>query len=157
MRNDAPHTVLVVDDEEPILRLVEHHLADLPFTVIPTPSGAEALHILQNRPVSVLLCDLNMPHIDGCEVLATARKQNPNTISIVLTASSDHNQTIRAINEGGIWKFLMKPWKKEELIQMVSEGARLYAQREHQQSQLEKLAESARTTMRRRPSCCKSG
>ena len=59
MRNDAPHSVLVVDDEEPILMLVERHLNDLPFLVIPTPSGAEAIHILESRPISVLLCDLS--------------------------------------------------------------------------------------------------
>ncbi|HBA83859.1 MAG TPA: hypothetical protein DCZ95_07190 [Verrucomicrobia bacterium] len=147
MRNDAPHTVLVVDDEEPILLLVEHHLVDLPFVVIPTPSGAEAIHILQSRQISVLLCDLNMPGIDGCEVLATAKKNNPNTVSIVLTASLDQTQTIRAINEGGIWKFLTKPWKKEELVGMVSDGARLYAQRTRQQNRLEELAKEARTSM----------
>ncbi len=147
MRNDAPHSVLVVDDEPAILMLVEHQLSGLPFLVIPTPSGAEAIHILQSRSISVLISDLNMPLIDGHAVLTTARKADPNTVSIVLTGSTDQTQTIRAINEGGIWKFLIKPWEKEDLVGAVCEAAKLYASRTHQQRQLESLAQDVHTSL----------
>jgi CheY-like chemotaxis protein len=129
-----------VDDEQSILQLVERQLESLPFIVIPTSSPAEAIHIIKTRPISVLLCDLNMPQIDGNEVLAVARDMNNSIVSIVITGAADQTSTIRAINEGGIWKFITKPWKGAELAELVSEGVRRYATFQRQQTQLETLA-----------------
>ncbi|NCC52135.1 MAG: response regulator [Spartobacteria bacterium] len=134
------HTVLVVDDEESILQLIERQLINLPFIIIPTSSPAEAIHILQTREISVLLCDLNMPYIDGNMVLSAAKEANPNIISLVMTGAADQTATIRAINEGGIWKFVIKPWKGAELAELVGEAVRRYAVFSRQQTQLEALA-----------------
>jgi len=134
------HTILVVDDEESILRLIERQLTNLPFIVIPTSSPAEAIHILQTREISVLLCDLNMPNIDGNKVLSAAKEANPNVVSLVITGAADQTATIRAINEGGVWKFIIKPWKSKELVNIVSDAVRRYAMFSRQQTQLEALA-----------------
>ena len=139
MQKDV-HTILVVDDEESILHLIERQLMALPFIVIPTSSPAEAIHILQTREISVLLCDLNMPHIDGNKVLSAAKEANPNVVSLVITGAADQTATIRAINEGGVWKFIIKPWQGKELADIVSDAVRRYAMFSRQQTQLEALA-----------------
>ncbi len=141
----AKHAVLIVDDDESILSLITRQLEGLLCTIIPTSSSAEAIHILKSREIAVLLCDLNMPEIGGNVVLTTAREANPNIISILITGASDHSATIKAINEGGISKYLAKPWKKEEFVAIVTEGLEQYEHLCHQQAKLESLACSLET------------
>ena len=120
--------------------LLRHQLAALPCTLIPTASAAEAIHILETREISVLLSDLMMPGLDGNIVLRAARAQNPNTVSIVVTGCADLSMAIRAVNEGGIWKYVTKPWKRDEIVQLVKEGLARYQMLCRQQSALEQLA-----------------
>ncbi len=134
------YAILTVDDEEAVLKLIGQHLDGLPYVIIPTTSPAEAIHILQTRDIAVLLCDLHMPDIDGNQVLNAAREFNPNIVSIVVTGSMDMAATVRAINEGGLWKFIAKPWKREDLIDLVNDGVARYIALCRQQSQLTQLA-----------------
>ncbi|MCK5849772.1 MAG: protein kinase [Kiritimatiellae bacterium] len=140
--NDNDYTVLVVDDEEAVLGLMATHLSDLPYTIIPTSSPAEAIHILKNREIAVLLCDLNlnMPNMDGNTILAVARESNSDIVSILISGISDQESMIQAINEGGIWKFLSKPWDKQDLIALVAAAVDHYARTGEQDGQLKSLA-----------------
>ena len=140
MEQSEAYTVLAVDDEEAVLTLLTHQLTNLPCVFIPTSSAAEAIHILKTREIAVLLCDLSMPNIDGNAVLATAREQNPNTVSIVISGNVDHNAIIRAVNEGGIWKYIIKPWMRDEIAGLVGEAVNRYATLCHQQEHLAQLA-----------------
>ena len=140
MSESETFTILAVDDEEAVLRLLEHQLMELRCAFIPTQSPAEAMHILQTREIAVLICDLRMPDIDGNTVMKIAREANPNIVSIMLTATVDHEATIRAINEAGIWKFISKPWKREELLSVVREGITRYSTLARQQEELTELA-----------------
>jgi len=135
------HTILIVDDDEQVLKLMERQLAETPHRIVPTSSPAEAIHILKSREVSVLICDLNMPDINGNAVLNTARDCSANIVSIVMSGGTDHSATIRAINEGGVWKFLTKPWEYTELLELINTGTMHYETRCHQQQQLEQLAQ----------------
>ncbi len=140
MKHGEAYTVLAVDDEEAVLKLLTHQLSNLSCAFIPTSSPAEAIHILQTREIAVLLCDLNMPNIDGNAVLTTAREQNPNIVPIVISGNTDHHAIIRAINEGGVWKYLVKPWNGEEVISLVEEALNRYAALCQQQEHLTQLA-----------------
>ena len=140
MDRSEAYTVLAVDDEESVLTLLTHQLSNLPCVFIPTSSPAEAIHILKTREIAVLVCDLNMPNIDGNAVLATAREQNPNTVPIVISGNVDHSAIVRAVNEGGIWKFIVKPWKRDEIVRVVEEAVSRYAVLCHQQEHLTQLA-----------------
>lgn len=136
---DVP-TVLVVDDEQDMLSLIEDQLKDLPFVIQTTTSPVEAVRILQTEPVSVLITDYNMPAINGNEVLAAAQNVDANIVSILATGSADLNTTIRAINEGGIFKYVSKPWKKDEIKEAVSEAAKRHLVLCRQQANLTSLA-----------------
>lgn len=151
MSESETFTILAVDDEEAILKLLEHQLMELRCAFIPTQSPAEAMHILQTREIAVLICDLRMPDIDGNTVMKIAREANPNIVSIMLTATVDHEATIRAINEAGIWKFISKPWKRDELLSVVREGLARYSTLARQQEELTQLARDITKDARRTP------
>lgn len=139
------YTILVVDDDELVIEALALHLSELPYTILPTRSPAEAIHILQTKEIAVLLCDLdlNMPSIDGNAVLAVAREVNPDTVSILITGGSDHVATIKAINEGGIWKYIAKPWKKDELLKMVRDAVERYEKLKRPYAHFSQLARGA--------------
>lgn len=113
MPSDEELIVLIVDDEESVLKLMARQLAELPYKVVPTTSAAEALHLIETQEVALLLCDLNMPQTDGSVILAKARVLNPDIVSVVISGGADTAITIKAVNEGGIWKYIEKPWKRE--------------------------------------------
>jgi len=141
------YPVLVVDDDEEVLNVIARQLAPRNWTVIPTPSPAEALHLLRTREIGVLLCDMNMPDLGGNEVLRAAREANPDIISVVLSGRADRDDLVRAVNEGGIWKFMDKPWRRDELLSVVEEALARYSRLRHPQAQLGNLA---RTVTRHR-------
>lgn len=132
--------VLVVDDDELVLELVRHQLGHLPITLITTDSPSEALDVLKRMPIAVLLCDLRMPGYDGNTVLASAREWQPHIVSVLITGMADLEATIRAVNEGGIWKYVSKPWRQEELEQIVCEGIERYRAASQQDKLLQDLA-----------------
>lgn len=135
------YNILIVDDDEVVLQALEIHLADLPHTIISTHSPAKAIGVLGCGDIAVLICDLSMPGIDGNTVLAEARKRNPDIVSIILTGGADQAIMIDAINRGGIWKFLMKPWKRDDLVAVVEEAVERYARLREPRAQLQEIAE----------------
>jgi CheY-like chemotaxis protein len=125
----APHsdtTVLIVDDEERILEAMHLSLIQLPYIYLRTTSPSEAIQILRSRDIAVLLCDLNMPGISGVEILMAAKEVNPDIVSLLITGGGSQEDTMRAINEGGIWRYISKPWNPAELTEIVQEAAELY-------------------------------
>jgi FixJ family two-component response regulator/predicted Ser/Thr protein kinase len=147
---DGP-AILIVDDEEAVLMLLGHQLAGLPCAIIPTSSAAEAIHILETREIAVLLSDLIMPGMDGNTVLSAAHARNANTVSIVVTGCADLSMAITAINEGGIWKYISKPWKRDDMVGLVKEGLARYQTLCRQQGALEKLARDITTDIFNQP------
>ncbi len=115
-------SILIVDDEEIVLQAIIHTLQDIDAKLIPTTSASEAIHLLNTYKFSVLLCDLNLDNATGNDVLAAARANNPQIVSILVTGASDIEGTIRAVNEGGIWKCIQKPWQPEEFVTNVLEA-----------------------------------
>ncbi len=142
--------VLIVDDEEEILKLIYRQLVECSCEIIPTASPAEAIHILQNREVAVLLCDLHLPGVGGHAVLAAARAANPDIVSIVISGGEDYDAMIRAVNEGGIWKYITKPWRQAELFTMVQNAVARYQRMRRPQARLRNLADEAEQQALRR-------
>jgi len=123
---DKEYAILIVDDDRVVLQVLEMQLANLPYCIISTSSSVDAIHVLRTKEIAVIVCDLGMPEIDGVEILRQARETNPRIVSIVLTGGADQDATIKAINEGGVWKFLTKPWRREELLALVKEAVERY-------------------------------
>lgn len=135
------YKILVVDDEPDLVAAVVKIIsATVPADIISTCSPSEAIQILYREPIALLLCDMEMPEFDGNVVMSLARKSNPNIINILFSARADKDRVIEAINKGGIWKYLSKPFKSADLIQMIREGLQRYDEILRHEHQLETLA-----------------
>jgi DNA-binding NtrC family response regulator len=92
-----------------------------------------ALQHLESHPVDVVVADYLMPGMDGLEFLAEVRRIRPVASRIILTGYADKDAAIRAINEVGLYHFVEKPWRNEELLLILrhaAERARLVAELE---------------------------
>jgi len=119
--------VLFVDDEENILRAISRLFLDEPYVVLTAISGAAGLEVLRREPdVCVIVSDQRMPGMSGAEFLAQSRTVTPDAVRLVLTGYADIAAAVDAINKGGAWKYLAKPWKDEEFLQTVREALERY-------------------------------
>ncbi len=109
-------TVLLVDDEESILNSLRRLLRGQPYNVLLATSGAQALEILAQQPIDLVMSDARMPNMDGATLLAYVHLHYPHTIRIMLTGYADPSAIIKAINEGQIHRYISKPWHDEELL-----------------------------------------
>ena len=112
--------ILLVDDEPAILRALQRLLRRRGYETLTAESGIAALAILESTPVDLIVSDMRMPNMNGAEFLARARTLYPDTIRILLTGYSDMECTIKAINDGGIYGYLSKPWDGDQLLGLIA-------------------------------------
>ena len=140
-------TVLFVDDEEKLLRSLKRGLMDEPYDSLFANSGKEALEILKNNDVHVLVTDMRMPEMGGLELLRSVKENYPHIIRMVLSGYTQITTLLTAINEGEVYKFITKPWKLEEEFKpamhqaieyydLHNDRARMAAELEHYKAKL---------------------
>lgn len=110
--------VLCVDDEPQMLESLRDSLRRR-FEVVVTTSGFEALRMLTERPFHVVLSDMRMPLLNGARFLTLAREHAPDTVRLLLTGQSTLDDAVAAVNEGEIFRFLIKPCPHRELIAVL--------------------------------------
>lgn len=115
--------VLFVDDEPNILKTLCRLFMDEEYEVHTAGNGREALDLLEAglRP-TIIVSDQRMPEMGGAEFLAKASKLVPDSIRMVLTGYADINAAVQAINQGGIYRYIMKPWNDDDLRITVREA-----------------------------------
>lgn len=123
--SDNKYNLLLVDDETEILnalrRVFRRH-----YTVFTCDNGEQALDIVKEHPIAVIISDMRMPHMDGATFLTKARDLSPKTIRILLTGYSDIESTARAINDAEIFSYASKPWNNTDLQLMVERAIERY-------------------------------
>lgn len=110
--------VLYVDDERANRVVFEKSFASR-FRIRTACDGADALTILKDEPVAVLLTDQRMPGMSGDELLRIVKRDHPDVVRVVITAYSDIEPILAAINEGLVARYIVKPWNREELDQLL--------------------------------------
>ncbi|MCK9224327.1 MAG: response regulator [Candidatus Muirbacterium halophilum] len=116
--------VLVVDDEEAILNLLRKYLEKAGFTHVITMNDPEkALELMQKELYKIVLLDINMPKMDGIELLEKIKEINPLCNIIMVTAYSDMNNVVDCIARGAV-DFIAKPFKMKELTDIVNDAAK---------------------------------
>ena len=123
--NLSPYKVLLVDDEENIIRSISRLLMEqeLDMEVLSANSGSQGLETLRTHPdTALILSDQRMPGMTGAEFLGQARALAPDAVRMVLTGYADMAATMDAINKGGAWRYLTKPWNDEVLCRSILEG-----------------------------------
>lgn len=121
-------SVLLVDDEENILRSLQRLLLDEDdIEVVTATSGEEALQLLPGlADLGVILSDQRMPGMSGALFLEKAREIRPDAVRIILTGYADVAAAVDAINKGGAWRYLAKPWNDDELVRVIREALERY-------------------------------
>lgn len=119
-------TILVVDDEAGVLDTVSISLGEF-YKVRCAASGKEALEILRDDPeVALAIIDQRMPEMTGTQLIRRTIDAYPNLVRVILTAYTDVDSLIEAINAGGVYRYLCKPWNKRDLLAVVGDGLELH-------------------------------
>lgn len=108
-------TVLVVDDEPEILNTLRRQLRGEGYRLLTTTSASEALNRVATGEVDVIVADIDMPEMNGLELVAVLRRDFPDTVRLLLTGDSSLESALDAINRGEVFRYLTKPWDREAL------------------------------------------
>lgn len=118
--------LLLVDDEPMVLAVLHETLKLEGYEVLAFNEPLRALEALRHTPFSVLLVDQQMPRVIGLDFLARAREIQPEAVRILVTAVLDLGTAVEAVNRGEVYRFVVKPWSREELLETVRNAVRRY-------------------------------
>ena len=113
-------TIMFVDDEAGIRNSLKRLFADSPHNVLIAASAAEAMELLRANICAVIVSDNQMPGESGIEFLIKARQLAPDTVRVMMTAYADLGTALSAINHCEAYRFLVKPWDNQELVELVN-------------------------------------
>jgi len=113
-----PPSVLLLDDEQRSLETMRRTLEE-EFDVHCAGSAKQAREFLTHRSIDVLLCDQRMPDMNGVDFLKEVRDAWPDCVRIVISGYSDSEDIIAGINEAGIFRYVLKPWMPDHLLDVV--------------------------------------
>jgi response regulator RpfG family c-di-GMP phosphodiesterase len=133
------HTILAVDDEPANLRMLER-LFHREYRVLTAASGEQALDILRQERVSLIITDQRMPGMSGTDLLRLAMADHPEAVKIILTGYTDIEALIDAINTSRVHKFVSKPWDPLALREIVCEAIEMFQQSLDRKRLLDELA-----------------
>jgi signal transduction histidine kinase len=119
------HTLLVVDDEVDVLDSLRHQFHRA-YRVLTCASGKRAIELLEQENVELILTDQRMPGMSGDQVLREARRLKPDAIRMLFTGYADIQAVISAVNEGHIFRYILKPWDSAELEGIIRQGVEQY-------------------------------
>ena len=121
----SQYPVLFVDDEEPN-RIVFRASFGQDFQTLLASNAEEALAILRETPVAVMIADQRMPGMSGVELAEKVRVDYPDVIRIIITAYTDIQAAIDAINRGQVARYISKPWNSTEVRNYLRSAIDLY-------------------------------
>ncbi|MBI5753313.1 MAG: response regulator [Hydrogenophilales bacterium] len=128
---EAPYTLLCVDDEANILSALKRLFRTQGYNILTAASGKEGLALLEREQVDLVISDMRMPEMNGAQFLEQARARWPDTVRLLLTGYAEMSATVDAINKGGIYRYISKPWEDTEMVVLVREALeRLQLERE---------------------------
>ncbi len=137
-----PYRLLAVDDEPLSLKLVTNAFAtESDIEVLSTTSALRALEIAQLSDIDLVITDQRMPEMTGMQFLSRLRELRPHALRILLTAFPDTAVALKAINEGLVYRFVLKPWDPEEMrvtVRRALETKRLSDEHDRLVTQLKK-------------------
>ncbi len=120
------YSLLLVDDEVNVTKALKRAFRRENYNIFVAHNGKEALELLQEQPVEVVISDYMMPGMTGAELLREIKKRYPETIRIMLTGHADTQAVMSAIKDGAVYKFILKPWNDDDLRVNVALGIEKY-------------------------------
>jgi len=139
---DTQYPILLVDDRADFLRMFQKTFEE-DFTFVTCESAKEALELLKNRrDIAVVVSDQRMPEMLGADFLIEVRSQFPDVVRVLITAYTDLEPAIRAINEGRIFHYIQKPYQDDKVREILGQAIEEYKSllaRKHQEEATRKL------------------
>lgn len=112
---DIPSSILIVDDDPNVLQVLEARLQSSGFHILKAENGPDALRLLKDNRVDLMISDMKMPGMSGMDVMAKARSVQPGLPIIFLTAYSTVSDAVKAVKAGAV-DYLPKPFDGRELV-----------------------------------------
>lgn len=132
-------TILFVDDEVDILNALKRELRSEPYQQHFANGAIEALDLLSRTPIHVLVSDMRMPQMDGVALLEKVSQGHPDIVRMVISGWADADTVLDAVNNGHIYRYIVKPWDPRELKVTLRQALKMYqlqAERRQMLSQL---------------------
>src|SRR6185503_15383887 len=127
------YKLLIVDDEMPNIRLLER-LFQHDYHCLTASSGEDAMSLLDQHEVAVIITDQRMPQMTGIELLKKSADRRPHMVRILLTGYTDLEALVEAVNCGLVYMYVSKPWNNDELKLRVSRAVEHYENNKLQHS-----------------------
>jgi signal transduction histidine kinase len=119
------HSLLIVDDEPDVLDSLRHQFHRT-YRVLTALSGERAIEVIKQDDVQIILSDQRMPGMSGDVFLRQARQLKPDAIRMLFTGYADIQAVISAVNDGQIFRYILKPWDSVELEGIIRQGVEQY-------------------------------
>jgi diguanylate cyclase (GGDEF)-like protein len=133
LANGSKCSLLIVDDEHIILETLSR-LLGTDFDVLAVDSAEAAQQVFGERSVDLVLADQNLPGMSGVQLLSWVQQHSPQTIRLMMTGLARLEDAVDAINCGQVYRFLCKPWRTPELLQVLRSASRAFLlERSHDQ------------------------
>ncbi len=137
--SNSPYHILYVDDEQHNLQTFKAGFK-WDYKIFTARSAFEAFDVLEEETIHLIISDQRMPGLSGIEFFKRVKERFQDPIRIILTGYGDMEVVVRAINECGIYQFMTKPWKEEEMRQVMNRALEIYKLRRDKEELLAKLA-----------------
>ncbi len=118
--------VILVDDEKSILEALKREFKKEQYALYTYTNPIEALDAISDIEPAVVVSDQRMPDMEGVEFLGKVRLRYPSVIRIVLTGYTDVDSIMNAINKGNIYRFITKPWNRDDLLITVKNAVNYF-------------------------------
>jgi type II secretory ATPase GspE/PulE/Tfp pilus assembly ATPase PilB-like protein/DNA-binding response OmpR family regulator len=149
------YRLLIVDDEPGVLNALTRAFRQENYEIATAADGAQGLQHLAEATTHLVISDFLMPGMNGAQFLRAVRDRSPDTIRIMLTGHADTDAVMGAINEGAVYKFILKPWDDNDLritvalaleqFDLVQRNRRLVQDNEQKAREISSLARLAVT------------
>lgn len=117
--------ILIVDDEKNYTMIIGEILQEEGYTSITASSGMEALDILNNETIDLILTDVKMPGMSGIQLLEKIKELNPDIPVIIMTAYGSVEKAVDAMHRGA-YTFILKPFENQALIAYITKALSVY-------------------------------
>lgn len=118
-------SVLVVDDEPYIISALTAFLKS-EYEIVSAESAEAAQKIFRDHPPDIILTDLRMPKMNGIQLLEWVRQNHPRTVRLLMTGFGELDDAVEAINRGQVFRYMFKPWKEDQLLDMLRSAAHTF-------------------------------
>jgi signal transduction histidine kinase len=133
--------VIFVDDEPLLLKSVNRIVRNEPYNKQFAATGWQALEIMRQTRVHVIVSDLKMPEMDGLTLLKKVRRDYPDTVRIILSGQTDINTALESVHAGNVYRYITKPYDERELVQTIRQALDTWQIQEEKRQLQARLAE----------------